>query len=544
MSLRVFEPFRMYGSPKAFTSGKGFLLDARPQVVPLNANPTTLELPGLKDIAPPPELIAFRQRKFQVDKETRIPKPQPARLWNPSIAPAPATLCSRCAYIMSFRVDTLHQCDDRTSPYTGSIERGADMAQADWFQATAIAILDESLKILGWTWLLNAPGYQMAPSDLEPGRVDATMCVPTGSADHAFAPSWAKQTYDARLFAMPSGLLITYACSSCVFSVSTLRVTADPTPSGGIINLRAWSTDRWTYQRFPWLAGRNQALFSSSSSSPSSLYVQSRLGLVGRLGSPQYVKGEPYRCTAQPAAGRRAFKAAAGGRVRDDGIMHSNCKSDERRGVRCGTSPNGAIVEQYRVVGMGEPKKAELITNTTDELSKVLKASGTYGGLSLTSHLVRVSPRPGCDALLGIGHLHRGEGILNKRMYRRKPAGPPPWSLAGQKGAGLRRRQPFAFGSRYTHFWYALQPKPPFATLAVSPEFCLSSPQAAHDCESIQFVTGLALQYQAGAAVNRSSSTLLLTYGVNDCEARIGKIDLERIWATLRPLRPGGVTCE
>ena len=144
-----------------------------------------------------------------------------------------------------------------------------------------------------------------------------------------------------------------------------------------------------------------------------------------------------------------------------------------------------------------------------------------------------MSPRPGCDALLGIGHLHRGEGILNKRMYRRKPAGPPPWSLAGQKGAGLRRRQPFAFGSRYTHFWYALEARPPFSVISASAEFCLASPQDSKDCESVQFVSGLLVR----------GDDLVLAYGVNDCEARLSAIPLSRVRSMLRPLAPRGQRC-
>ena len=112
-----------------------------------------------------------------------------------------------------------------------------------------------------------------------------------------------------------------------------------------------------------------------------------------------------------------------------------------------------------------------------------------------------------------------------------------------------------------------MQPRPPFAPLAVTDEFCLGSPQDARDCERVQFVSGLAvlstadelrlnrtstsaesamgprgepptLDGREGAARAGTSTALLLAYGVNDCEARVGRIALAELWRMLRPL-PG-----
>ena len=45
----------------------------------------------------------------------------------------------------------------------------------------------------------------------------------------------------------PQGdVLVTYACSSCVFSVSPLRFDAQPTADGGLTKLRVWATSRHT----------------------------------------------------------------------------------------------------------------------------------------------------------------------------------------------------------------------------------------------------------------------------------------------------------
>ena len=162
-----------------------------------------------------------------------------------------------------------------------------------------------------------------------------------------------------------------------------------------------------------------------------------------------------------------------------------------------------------------------------------------------------------CDVYLGIGHLHRGEGAVNKRLFRRTAREPPPWadSPTGMSPTGLhhgvRQRQPFAFGFRYTHFWYTLEAKPPFAVLAASGEFCLGAEQDATDCESVQFISGLALAPAEAVAAHAAnltatdaaSSTLVLAYGINDCEAKLGLLPLERAWRMLRPLSPSGRRC-
>ena len=124
------------------------------------------------------------------------------------------------------------------------------------------------------------------------------------------------------------------------------------------------------------------------------------------------------------------------------------------------------------------------------------------------------------------------------------------------------QRRAFKFGFRYTHFLYALSPRPPHRLLATSAEFCLAAAQDPNDCESVQFVSGLELGLwnasrhalsplraggssgQAGAleeaahASNGSADArrLLLSYGVNDCEAKVAHIPLEQVWELLRPV--------
>ena len=114
----------------------------------------------------------------------------------------------------------------------------------------------------------------------------------------------------------------------------------------------------------------------------------------------------------------------------------------------------------------------------------------------------------------------------------------------------MRRKQPFTFGYRYTHFFYTLEPHPPFGVLAASSEFCLGAEQDSNDCESVQFISGMDIasaETVRAHARNRTEgderATLMLAYGVNDCEAKLGLVPLQRVWRMLRPLAPSVRRC-
>jgi len=183
-----FESARLYGAREAFATARGFLLDERPRVLALSSLQAP-EVPGLVSIGPPE---ALPLRPNQPDQKR---SPEPARAFNPSIALAPHGLCPRCKYAMTLRVDTLHQCDSESSPYNGGPPR---LANGNWFQGTVVGILDAELRLLGWTWLLNAPAYQIASADQNASTARRAGCLLAGASD-GFRMSWAKQTFDARL---------------------------------------------------------------------------------------------------------------------------------------------------------------------------------------------------------------------------------------------------------------------------------------------------------------------------------------------------------
>ena len=119
--------------------------------------------------------------------------------------------------------------------------------------------------------------------------------------------------------------------------------------------------------------------------------------------------------------------------------------------------------------------------------------------------------------------------------------------------AEAKARSPFQFGSAYTHFFYTLAPTPPHQLLATSAEFCVGAAQAPHDCESVQFIAGLALEASARAALQpgqpeprrgrSNGSRLVLSFGVNDCEAKLGLVPMQRVWKLLQPLPPAEAPC-
>ena len=69
---------------------------------------------------------------------------------------------------------------------------------------------------------------------------------------------------------------------------------------------------------------------------------------------------------------------------------------------------------------------------------------------------------------------------------------------------------------------------------ATTGEFCIGSAQDASDCESAQFVSGM--------VVDAPGEKLLLTFGVNDCEAKFGTVPLRQVGRMLSAL-PGEAVC-
>ena len=162
--------------------------------------------------------------------------------------------------------------------------------------------------------------------------------------------------------------------------------------------------------------------------------------------------------------------------------------------------------------------------------------------VSATANLLQVAYRSKtgqrCEALLGVGHVRRREGDCTDQKKA------CPMFLASNT------IPPFRYGYQYTHFFYTMEPRPPFRLLGASNEFCLSSTQDQSDCESVQFISGMSLEpaepqwrqirHEAGADYQLEAQTLLLAFGINDCEAKVARLPLSRVLESVQPLHAGG----
>ena len=111
---------------------------------------------------------------------------------------------------------------------------------------------------------------------------------------------------------------------------------------------------------------------------------------------------------------------------------------------------------------------------------------------------------PHSKEYLGIGHFHRPPG---------------------------RDANPYArFGHHYTHAFFTVPSSPPFHLKRLSPEFLLPSKAVHEDAEIIQFMSGLELV---------DSETMVIAYGINDCEGAAVYIDLSKIEELLRDVPAG-----
>ena len=496
--------------------------------------------------------------------------------FNPSIVPAPDGLCPRCAYVASLRVDPLHQCS-RQSPLFKT-PRGLTkrpMSATAWFRNTAIVILDARLEIIGWTWLIAVPHAQ-----INPAWEYKNWTIGFGKSD-GFKPPWTGQIFDVRLFNMHGRIFGTVVCAKCSFALMLITMTGDVTSDGGVTHLRAW---RQTEQRFisskPWAQGRNQALFAATATEPSSrvawsvrgepacggmptcatMYLQPWIGVVGTLGAPAF-QSRRYICLSRRVSRPRGDRTRPGDRnicAHNPLLAHIKVESvsnPETTSLRVWTKRP----RRERLMGRRHqpppppppppPPMPPVQANSFGRLNLLYNETGQIPELRLEGHrvsatanLVQVAYRSKtgqrCEALLGVGHVRRREGDCTdqKRVCDMWKA---PDSLP-----------PFRYGYQYTHFFYTMEPRPPFRLVGASNEFCLSSTQDQSDCESVQFISGMSLDpaepqwrqstHAAGADYQLEAQTLLLAFGVNDCEAKIARLSLNRVLESVQPLHAGG----
>ena len=103
--------------------------------------------------------------------------------------------------------------------------------------------------------------------------------------------------------------------------------------------------------------------------------------------------------------------------------------------------------------------------------------------------------------VLAIGHVHLDSSL--------------PAHVRGQKGATYH-------GNTYINYWFVARDTEPYDIVATSPAFCLPSLNNATLCETIQFIVTVA---------KVTETTLLVSYGVNDCEAAVVELEIRSVLA-------------
>ena len=410
------------------------------------------------------------------------------RAYNPSIVPAPSHLCAQCAYVLSVRADAVNQCD------------AAGLTSAG-FVGTALALLDPGLHVLHWTWLK----YTTAPMIKRLRTSKST----AARVDDMIATVW-----DLRLLRVGARIYASYSCVACDdrFRLSlvhlALNVSADGNP-----RFEAWAfrNERPQFTSGdPWMRGRNQVSWVhatrprprfAAQAPPPTVIVQSRLHLAATFGPiDQKVWWRNRR------------------------LLRRTLASDSDRELYTGRH----VVHAQEGGRYSERQKYHVKLVHNDSARQQALHLGGVAQLSPTANLVHVRRAAGCEAYLGVGHLHRGAADEDQM-----------WWGAAAAGFAPRPNRTFRWGHSYMHFWYALESNPPFRMLATSGEFCIGSAQDSADCESIQYVSALSphvVTQGRSTTLGADPSDLVLAWGVNDCEAALAVLAVEHIWRLLEPL--------
>ena len=506
------------------------------------------------------------------------------RAYNPSVVAAPAGLCARCAFVVAVRVDAQHQCNAG-----GALMRG--------FVGTALIVLDSQLRRLAWTWYLNNRDLQLRSTS----AAHTVGLIWEGRTDGSRAPlplPWPQGLHDVRLLPAPSArlqdstarpsrtstsprvaahhLLATHQCRKCrSFVVFIMHLVATPSADGGLLTLNAWSNPpndllSWNPANHPSyesLLGSNQALWLQPSANPGGrdetvLVAQPWLGTILELGVVGIERGSIERVAVSIETHHALYAPQA--KASHHSLYNHSSATTYLEGpgslyLKRQLGPVFMAVDKDAVQRLSHwldttraqtPGPALPPPPPPPSRPSASFKTNEHGGdspshsppiLSTSAHLIRIRRYVrgrACDALLGIGHRHLGRSTDGKA-----------WRFAAQ-GWASRPQHTFRWGHRYAHHFYTLQPRRPHKMLGASAEFCLhasvgqdagstlSATDTAKDstaelrCESVQIVFGLA---QAGEDV-------VVSFGANDCEAKLGWVRLEQIWEMLRPIELNATT--
>eukprot|EP00756_Hemistasia_phaeocysticola_P030884 Hpha_TRINITY_DN16316_c0_g1::TRINITY_DN16316_c0_g1_i21::g.58637::m.58637 len=89
---------------------------------------------------------------------------------------------------------------------------------------------------------------------------------------------------------------------------------------------------------------------------------------------------------------------------------------------------------------------------------------------------------------------------------------------------------------RYSHFFYAFESVPPFAIHAKSPEFCFPYEQQHKYHQRKMGSCPLSYSHQMAFGLSWQGDELLVSFGEQDCAARLAKVPRRWIQSAMRPV--------
>ena len=148
-------------------------------------------------------------------------------------------------------------------------------------------------------------------------------------------------------------------------------------------------------------------------------------------------------------------------------------------------------------------------TSTTTKLHRRLAQASHKSHIHGTNAFMLYLPAP-VDAFLGVAHFHRPND---------------------------RKANPYArLGHHYTHAFYTISPTPPFQLTALSAEFVY--PQAATQAATHHPTDAEMIQFSSGLEWDASTNSIVLAYGINDCEAAVLTLPWSTVKEWLQPVPP------
>jgi hypothetical protein len=153
------------------------------------------------------------------------------------------------------RAEALHQCN-ASSPLLTPTSRGKAIATGAYFKGTALAVLDASLEVLAWTWMLPRPEDQVSIA-----HNGSRWFVPPGVHDGFATPPWGKPAYDTRLLLLDEEIVAGVAASRAS-DLGTRDIPADVAAGARIPRHRvvdavvAWANTRRGASGSPCRRGR------------------------------------------------------------------------------------------------------------------------------------------------------------------------------------------------------------------------------------------------------------------------------------------------